>query len=275
MAGGTMRFDGRTAVVTGAGSGIGRALAAGLAERGCHLALADVDEAGLAETARTIASNRVRVSRHRLDVADREAVAAFPAAVAVEHPGVDLLFNNAGVALGGYFADVSEADFDWLFEINFWGVVRMTRAFLPVLGRSEEARIVNVSSLYGLVAPPGQSAYAASKFAVRGFSQALRHELAGTRIGVTVVHPGGVATAIADNARVSGDVAPEEVTRQKAIANSLLKLPPARAAEIILAAVERRKGRVLVGTDARVVALIERLMPVSYWRVVERLKTRD
>ena len=275
MAGGTMRFDGRTAVVTGAGSGIGRALAAGLAERGCHLALADVDEAGLAETARTIASNRVRVSRHRLDVADRAAVAAFPAAVAVEHPGVDLLFNNAGVALGGYFADVSEADFDWLFEINFWGVVRMTRAFLPVLGRSEEARIVNVSSLYGLVAPPGQSAYAASKFAVRGFSQALRHELAGSRIGVTVVHPGGVATAIADNARVSGDVAPEEVTRQKAIANSLLKLPPARAAEIILAAAERRKGRVLVGTDARVVALIERLMPVSYWRIVERLKTRD
>ncbi len=134
-----------------------------------------------------------------------------PHRYAAGHRGVDLLVNNAGVALGGTFEEVAEADFEWLFEINFWGVVRMTRAFLPLLRRSEEARIVNLSSVYGLIAPPGQTAYAASKFAVRGFSNALRHELAGTSIGVTVVHPGGVATAIANSARTSEQVPPEDL----------------------------------------------------------------
>ncbi|WP_375465475.1 SDR family NAD(P)-dependent oxidoreductase [uncultured Methylobacterium sp.] len=270
-----LRLENRTALVTGAASGIGRALSVALAQRGCHLALADRDAEGLAETERLVATNRVRISRHTLDVADRGAVAGLPEQVRAAHGGLDLLVNNAGVAVGGSFADVSEADFAWLFEINFWGVVRMTRAFLPLLRESAEARIVNLSSLYGLIAPPGQTAYAASKFAVRGFSQALRHELAGTSVGVTVVHPGGVATSIADSARVPAHLGPEEAARGRAAANRLLKLPPERAAAIILAGVERRRGRVLVGSDARLIALIERLAPVSYWAVIRRLIPRD
>ncbi|GJD44973.1 Putative oxidoreductase SadH [Methylobacterium cerastii] len=267
-------LENRTAVVTGAASGIGRALAVGLAARGCNLALADRNVAGLEETERVIATNRVRISRHALDVADREAVAALPAVVEAAHGGLDLLVNNAGVAVGGTFDDVTEADFEWLFEINFWGVVRMTRAFLPLLRAQPEARIVNLSSLYGLIAPPGQTAYAASKFAVRGFSQALAHELAGSSVGVTVVHPGGVATSVADSARLPAHMTPEEAARGRAAANSLLKLPPERAAAIILAAVERRQGRVLVGTDAKLVALIERLVPVSYWSLIQKLIPR-
>ncbi|MFD0935508.1 SDR family NAD(P)-dependent oxidoreductase, partial [Methylobacterium trifolii] len=246
-----------------------------LARRGCHVALADLNAAGLDETARLLSTNRVRISRHLLDVADRAAVAALPERVLAEHCGLDLLFNNAGVAVGGHFADVSEADFEWLFEINFWGVVRMTRAFLPLLRASDDARLVNLSSLYGLIAPPGQSAYSASKFAVRGFSQALRHELEGTSIGVTLVHPGGVATAIADSARVPAGTDPDEAARAKAGMRKLLKLPAARAGEIIVSAVERRQGRVLVGSDAKVVALIERFAPVSYWRIIERLARRE
>ena len=268
-------LENRTALVTGAASGIGRALAVGLAARGCNLALADRNAAGLEETERLIATNRIRISRHVLDVADRDAIAALPAAVEAAHGGLDLLINNAGVALGGTFDDVTEADFEWLFEINFWGVVRLTRAFLPLLRARDEGRIVNLSSVYGLIAPPGQTAYAASKFAVRGFSQALRHELAGTSVGVTVVHPGGVATSVADSARMPAHVTPEEAARGRAAANKMLKLPPARAAEIILAAVERRRGRVLVGSDARLIALVERLVPVSYWGVIQKLLPRD
>lgn len=261
---------GRTALITGAGGGIGRALAQALARRGCHLALADIDAAGLSETARLLPAG-LRISQHRLDVGDREAIASLPAAIRAVHPGLDLLVNNAGVALGGTFDQVAEADFEWLIGINFWGVVRMTRAFLPLLRESPDARIVNLSSLYGLIAPPGQTAYAASKFAVRGFSHALAHELAGSSVGVTVVHPGGVATRIADSARLPADIAPEEGARGRALANSYLKLAPERAAEIILRAVERRRARVLVGTDARIVALLERLMPASYWPVLTRL----
>ena len=266
-----MHLGGRTAVVTGAASGIGRAIAGSLSRRGCHLALADLDETGLQETASIVAKYGVRVSRHRLDVADRQAVATFPDAVAAEHPGVDLLVNNAGVALGGSFEQVSEADFDWLFEINFWGVVRMTRAFMPRLRASDDARLVNLSSLYGLIAPPGQTAYAASKFAVRGFSESLRRELRGTKIGVTTVHPGGVATSIAKSARVAAAIPVGELAKRRAIAERLLKMPPETAGEIIVKGIERRKARVLVGSDAKVVSLVERLAPVAYWSAIERL----
>lgn len=265
-----MRLANRVAVVTGAAGGIGRAIAVSLARRGCHLALADIDETGLARTAALATAHGVRASRHRLDVADRDAVAALPAAVAAEHGRVDLLFNNAGVAVGGTFEQVSEADFDWLFEINFQGVVRMTRAFLPDLRRSDEARLINVSSVYGLISPPGQAAYSASKFAVRGFSNALRHELAGTGIGVTVVHPGGIATSIAKSARKPDGLPADEVALAQARAERMLRMPPERAGEIIVAGVERRKARILVGTDARIVSLIERLAPVSYWRLLAR-----
>ena len=209
-----MTLQGRTAVITGSAGGIGRAIANSLARRGCHLALADIDDIALASTATELAAHKVRISRHHLDVSDRAAIAAFPQQVTAEHPGVDILVNNAGVALGGTFEQVTEADFDWLLSINFWGVVRMTRAFLPLLHKSEEARIVNISSIFGIIAPPGQTAYAASKFAVRGFSESLRHELSGTRIGVTVVHPGGVATSIAKNARVAGSISEQEAAER-------------------------------------------------------------
>lgn len=264
----TMRLDNRTAVVTGAGSGIGRALALVLARRHCHLALADINEDGLRQTAELVATPGLRISCHHLDVSDAEAVASFPDVVRASHPGVDLLFNNAGVALGGTFEQISDADFEWLFGINFGGVVRMTRAFLPLLKASDDARIVNLSSVYGLIGPPEQTAYAASKFAVRGFSEALRHELKGSSVGVTVVHPGGVATAIADNARAPSGVSAEEVAHRRVAARKMLKLAPEVAGETIVRGVERRKARVLVGSDAKVIALLVRVAPVSYWRLI-------
>ena len=263
-----MRLDGRTAVITGAAGGIGRAIAVSLARRRCQLALADIDESGLTATADLAREHGVRVSQHKIDVADRTAVAEFPNVVAAEHPGVDVLVNNAGVAVGGTFERVAEVDFEWLFEINFWGVVRMTRAFLPLLRASGDARIVNLSSIYGVVAPPEQTAYSASKFAVRGFSEALRHELEGSGVGVTVVHPGGVATAIAENARLPAGVSEEEIARRREKYRKLLRLPPEVAGEIIVRAVERRQPRVLVGSDAKAISLIARLLPASYWKVL-------
>jgi short-subunit dehydrogenase len=208
-----------------------------------------------------------------LDVSDRAAVAALPGAVLAAHPGASVLVNNAGVALGGTFEQVSEADFDWLFEINFHGLVRMTRAFLPVLRRAPEGRIVNVSSIFGIIAPPEQTAYAASKFAVRGFSEALRHELDGSNVGVTVVHPGGVKTAIASSARRQ-PMPDAEAERLRAQWERRLKLPPESAAEQIAAAIEARAPRLLIGQDAKSVALIQRLFPAGYWRIVARLSKR-
>ncbi len=267
-----LNLKGRTAVVTGAAGGIGRAIASSLTRRGCNVALADIDDGPLAQVAAEIGAADVHISRHRLDVADRDAVAAFPARVISEHGGVDVLVNNAGVALGGTFLEIAERDFEWLFGINFWGVVRMTRAFLPHLQKSDDAWLVNLSSLFGLIAPPGQTAYAASKFAVRGFSEALRRELeqAQPRIGVTVVHPGGVATSIAKSARLPDNLSAEETTKRRKYFDSHLTMPPAVAGEIIIRGVERRKARVLVGSDAKFVALVERLMPVSYWNFLGR-----
>jgi len=270
-----MRLKDRTAVVTGAGSGIGRAIARSLAQRGCHLALADISEAGLAETVSLVKSANVRVTSHKLDVADREAVAALPQAVAAAHGGAALLFNNAGVAVAGTFDQIAERDFEWLFEINFWAVVRLTRAFMALLKANDEARIVNVSSLFGLISPPGQTAYAASKFAVRGFSNSLRFELQGSNVGVTVVHPGGVATRIADNARRPAGTSNAEVNEQIERARRVLTMPPAQAGEIIVKAVERRAARVLVGRDAKMMALVERLAPVSYWNILGPLLRRS
>ena len=269
-----LKLAGRTAVVTGAAGGIGRGIALALARRGCHVALADIDEAALARTTAEIAGQEsarsLRVSHYRLDVANRAAVAALPAQMMAAHGAVDILVNNAGVALGGTFLESAETDFDWLLGINFWGVVQMTRAFLPLLSNSEEARIVNVSSLFGLIAPPGQTAYAASKFAVRGFSESLRHELADTRIGVTVVHPGGIATSIAKNARMPASLSDDEAAKRRTFFDSFLTMPPETAGEIIVRGVERRKARILVGSDAKYAELVERLMPVNYWKWLGR-----
>ena len=265
-------LKGRTAIVTGAASGIGRGIARALARRGCDLALADLNEAGLRETASIVSPHAVKTSCHRLDVADRAAVAAFPDAVERAHGRADILVNNAGVAVGGTFEEIAEQDFEWLFEINFWGVVRMTRAFLPLLRRSDEAHIVNISSLFGLIAPPGQSAYCASKFAVRGFSESLRRELEaeGARIAVTTVHPGGVNTSIADNARVPRGRNTDRLAEERDRFRKFLVMPPERAGEIIVSGMERGRPRVIVGNDARSAALIERLSPVNYWKHLQR-----
>lgn len=266
-----MQLNDKVAVLTGAGSGIGRALALALAERGCHLALADINAAALAETAQQARAVGVRTSEHVLDVAKREQIAALPQAVMAEHGQVDLLINNAGVALGGDFHQVSEADFDWLMAINFDAVVCMTRAFLPLLKQRPVARLVNISSLFGLITPAGQSAYCASKFAVRGFSNALRLELRGSPVGVTVVHPGGVATSIATSARLADDIPKQDAARNLERAQRLLRMPPSKAAAIILRGIERDKARVLVGNDARLLAWLERLMPTNYWRLLPGL----
>ena len=263
-----MNLKDRVAIITGAGSGIGQATALSLARRGCHLALADIDAAGLALTQSQASAAGVRVSSHRLDVVNREAVAALPADVLRAHGRADLLVNNAGVALAGTFDQVSESDFEWLMDINFHAVVRMTRAFLPQLLASDDARIVNISSVFGLIAPPGQCAYCASKFALRGFSNALRHELAGTHVGVSVVHPGGVATAIARNARVALGIPDEQMRLRLRQAEKLLRMPPATAGEIIVRGIEKRRARILVGRDAVIISLLERLLPVHYWRVL-------
>ena len=212
----------------------------------------------------------VRSSLHKTDIGDPQAIAVLPDAVIAQHGRVDLLVNNAGVALGGRFEDITSDKFEWLFNINFWGVVRMTRAFLPLLKASQEARIVNLSSIFGIIAPPEQSAYAASKFAVRGFSQSLRHELLGSNVSVTVVHPGGVATSIADHARVPAHRSAEEIEKARADTKRFLKMPPAQAGEIIVKAALARKGRVLVGSDAKFAAFFERLFPIDYWTRLQR-----
>jgi NAD(P)-dependent dehydrogenase (short-subunit alcohol dehydrogenase family) len=267
-----MNLDGKVAVVTGAASGIGQAIARSLAVRGCNVALADINEEGLERTARLI-GNGVRITRHTLDVADATAVAAFPAAVRSSHGHVDVVVNNAGVALGGCFDQLTEEEFDWVVGINFQGVVRMSRAFLPLLQERQQAQLVNLSSLFGLVAPPGQTAYSAAKFAVRGFSEALRNELLAAKspVGVTVIHPGGIKTGIAQNARVAAAVGDAERAASQARFAKALKMPVDAAGEIIARGIEQRRPRVLIGNDAKVASIIERLMPVRYWQLLGRM----
>jgi short-subunit dehydrogenase len=267
-----LALRGGVAVITGAASGIGAALAVDLARRGMHLALVDLNAAGLEATAARARAAGVTASTHPMDVADHAAVAALPAAVLAAHGRATVLVNNAGVALGGLFEQVDADDFDWLMAINFGATVRLTRAFLPVLAREAAAQVVNVSSIFGVIAPPAQTAYSASKFAVRGFSESLRHELEmhGSPVGVTLVHPGGVRTAISENARLAKGLNPEDVQRERANWRSLLALAPETAADVIAAAIERRDARVLVGKDAKAAALVQRLFPVTYWKHVAR-----
>ena len=272
MAQPTWTLRGGVAVVTGAASGIGAGLAAALAQRGMRLALVDLNAAGLAATADRVRALGSIASVHVLDVTDTAATAALPAAVLAEHGRVTVLVNNAGVALGGLFEQVAAEDFDWLMAINFHAPVRLARAFLPALAREPAAQLVNVSSIFGIIAPPGQSAYAASKFALRGFSEALRHELqmTGSPVGVTLVHPGGVRTAIADSARLAAGLDPAELERYRREWRGLLAMSPDAAGERIARGIERREARVLVGGDAIGAAWLQRLFPVSYWKHVAR-----
>ena len=265
-------FSGRVAAITGAGSGIGRALAVDLAARGAHLALSDVDEVGLAETVGRCEGRGVKVTSQRLDVADRAAFFAWADAVVADHGQANLVFNNAGVALTASVEAMSIEDFTWLMDINFWGVVHGTQAFLPHLKASGDGHVVNISSVFGLVSIPTQSAYNAAKFAVRGFTDALRIELEIDDSGVsaTTIHPGGIKTNIARNARVdeataelSGDVGdPGDMFEKIAMTK------PSKAAKQILAAVEKNKRRALIGPDAKVFDLVSRLPAGFYQRLL-------
>ncbi|WP_316160744.1 SDR family oxidoreductase [Bradyrhizobium sp. SZCCHNRI20481] len=264
---------GASAAVTGAASGIGRALAQELAARGCDLALADRDEAGLASLAAELAASGRKVTTHRLDVSDVAAVTQFAEDATRAHPDLNIVVNNAGVALFGSFAEIDQAEMEWLFNINFWGVVHGTRAFLPHLSRQREAHVVNLSSIFGIIAPPGQSAYAAAKFAVRGFSESLRHELtaADSPVRLSVVHPGGIATAIARNAR-AGHGMTDNARRVQAIERfeRLARTSPRDAALRIIEGIERNEPRILIGGDARFMDLLQRFMPGTYWRVMAK-----
>ena len=254
------------AVVTGAGSGIGRALAQQLATAGSGLALADVDEAGLQQTAQMLAEASGLVTTHVVDVAKEEEVKAFAADVDGRHGRVTLLINNAGVALHGDFDDVSLDDFRWLMDINFWGAVYGVKYFLRLLKREPRAHIVNLSSVFGLIAPAGQAAYAASKFALRGFTEALGHELEGSHVGVSCVHPGGIRTSIARRARLGEGTPPMRQEESIARFERLARTSPEAAAARILRGVECRESRILIGMDAYQVDVLQRLRPASYWK---------
>ncbi|MDQ0376119.1 SDR family NAD(P)-dependent oxidoreductase [Amycolatopsis thermophila] len=259
-------FDGGTAVVTGAASGIGEALAHALAARGSNLVLLDRDAERLATVAKTVGST-VDVSTHVVDLASAQETAEVAERVLAENPRLTLLVNNAGVALGGRFDQVTLEEFGWVIDINFRAPVQLTHALLPALKASPGSHIATVSSVFGLIAPAGQSAYSASKFAVRGFTEAIRHELAG-QVGVTSVHPGGIRTRIAQSARVGSGVPGGMDTRQW---ERVLRMDPAKAAAIIVDAIEHRKPRVLIGWSAKIPDLLVRLLPGAHSRILGRL----
>jgi len=258
------------AVVTGAGSGIGRALVQRLAAAGSAVALADVDEAGLMETAASLSGKRAAATTHVVDVADEAAVREFAEDVVARHGRVTLLVNNAGVALYGTFEEISLDDLRWLMGVNLWGTIYGVKYFLPILKQQPRAHIVNVSSVFGLVAPAGQSAYAMSKFAVRGFTEALRHELEGTSVFVSCVHPAGVKTAIARRAKLGANTPAKTRDEGIVLLDRASKTSPEEAAARILEGVERREPRILIGADARKLDILQRLHPATYWKKLSR-----
>jgi len=264
-------FKNKVAAITGAGSGMGRELAIQLAERGCHVAISDVNEKGLAGTAELAGKHGVKVTTAKVDVASKDAVYTWAEQVVQDHGKVNLIFNNAGVALGATVEGMQYEDFEWLFNINFWGVVYGTKAFLPHLKAAGEGHVINTSSVFGLVGIPSQSAYNAAKFAVRGFTEALRQELDMMDCGVsaTSVHPGGIKTNIARAARQDASVStlgiPVEGSAERFEKNFITTA--ASAAKTIIRAVEKNKRRVLVGPDAYVVDWLQRLLPSLYQRL--------
>ncbi|MCU1350819.1 MAG: putative Short-chain dehydrogenase/reductase [Acidimicrobiales bacterium] len=272
-------FDGRVAAVTGAGSGIGRALARELAGRGAHLALSDIDTEALAETASLCDGSAVKVTSQRVDVADRAAVHAWAQQVVDEHGQVNLIFNNAGVSVGATVDAMEYDDLEWLMGINFWGVVHGTKAFLPHLHASGEGHVINVSSVFGLISIPSQSAYNAAKFAVRGFTDALRMELEaqGSAVSATTVHPGGVKTNIVRHARLHDPAAGGPVDQEQAHRrfSRIALTSPEKAASQILTGVERNRRRVLVGPDAKAIDLVARLPAGLYQRVLIAAAKRE
>lgn len=267
-------FEGCAAAITGAASGIGRALALELASRGTDVALADADQGGLESIAKEITDRHGRrAAVSRVDVADSMQVQEFALSATTEFPALNLVINNAGVALLGQFDEFDLSQMAWLMDINFWGVVRGTRAFLPHLKTRPQAHIVNISSIFGIIAPPGQSAYSASKFAVRGFSEALRHELAmsNSPVRLSVVHPGGVKTNIARKARAGSSL--RESPNATEIGDQferMARTTASQAAKRIIQGIERNEPRILIGSDARFLDIIQRLRPGTYWSLLAR-----
>ncbi len=259
-------FNGKVAVITGAASGIGRALAFKLAEQGCHLALADKNFAALKTVKDELNSFDIQCLIEELDVSDNQAFIHFSHRVNNELSGVDMLFNNAGVSLIDSVENQSLADFHWLMNINFWGVVHGSHAFLPYLKKSPKAHLVNVSSLFGLLSLPLQSAYNSSKFAVRGFTESLKMEMAGTNVAVHCVHPGGIKTNITNNAKISST----HVSKSKILAdfNKQAKTTAEQAAEVILQGLTKNKRRILIGNDAKLLDRIVRWFPATYEKIL-------
>lgn len=268
------QFDDRVAAITGAGSGIGRALAIDLAGRGAHVSIADIDEAGLAETVTRCEGHGVKVTSRRVDVAVRAEVESWADEVVADHGRVNLIVNNAGVALTAEVDVMSYDDLEWLMGINFWGVVHGTKAFLPHLKAAGEGHVVNLSSVFGLLSIPTQSAYNAAKFGVRGFTDALRIELDAADCGVscTTIHPGGIRTNIVRNARLSPGAGGLSNDRDEAVRDfdRLARTTPEKAARQILLAVQRNRRRALIGPDAKALDLVSRLPAGVYQRVLAR-----
>ncbi|MFH1135161.1 MAG: SDR family oxidoreductase [Pseudomonadota bacterium] len=269
------RLEGRVAVITGAASGIGRELGVQLAKEGCDLALADINEKGLMETAQVVSPLGRKVSTHFIDVSHRMSMEEFPEEVMAEHGRVHLLINNAGAAVIDTFENGGLDDFTWLMDVNFWGVVYGCKFFLPYLREGDDAHIVNISSLFGLIGIPGQVGYCSSKFAVRGFTEALRAELAGTRVSVSVVHPGGVRTNIVRNARFHKSF--HGWTREDNIRKFDEKFAPTKASEAaakIIKGVKKNSGRIIVGRDAWMLDQIIRTFPLRVQSVLRWMTNR-
>lgn len=264
-------FDRRVAVITGAGSGIGRALALDLAGRGARLALSDVDTEGLASTRAACETAGADVHAATLDVTDRDAVFAYADEVETYFGRVDLVVNNAGVALAALATDQTMDDIDRIIDVDWWGVAHGTQAFLPKLIASGDGALVNISSIFGMVAVPGQSAYNAAKFAVRGYTEAIAQEarMEGLPITVHCVHPGGILTNIANNAHVRGDW----IDLQPAF-DRIAHTTPERCAEVILAGVLKGRARIFVGADARALHLVQQAFGVAGLGLIRRVTSR-
>lgn len=267
-------FNGKVAAITGAGSGMGQWLAILLSRAGCHVAISDVNQTTLDETMKLLDSS-VNATSHVVDVADRSAMEAFAAEVNEKHGGVNMIFNNAGVSVTGLAEQMPYEDIEWLMNINFWGVIHGCKSFLPFLREAEEAAIVNTSSIFGTIAVPSQSAYNASKFAVKGYTFALRTELADSHIGVSCVQPGGVKTNIVASSRfIPIDNQSETKEELTEMFERMAGKSAEEAAQIILDGVLRNKARILVGKDARVMAWVEKWFPTGYLRLMQALRNR-
>jgi NAD(P)-dependent dehydrogenase (short-subunit alcohol dehydrogenase family) len=266
------RLGGKVVAITGTASGMGRELAIQCAALGSRLAISDIDEEGLADTAEKVRAAGAEVDAIKLDVADRKGIHAWAARIAEKMGGADVLVNNAGVSLSHSIESMSDEDFEWLFNINFWGVANGCKAFLPQLKAKPEAHIVNTSSVFGIIAVPTQGAYNAAKFAVRGYTEALRQELKSTSVRVTCVHPGGIKTEIARRGRHYEDPQgrPTDTARAAADFERVARTSAADAATAIIRGVQKDQPRILIGTDAYLIDLVARLFPARYDRFVEQ-----